>query len=89
MRVRLVSQPPAGLGAGCYLAGQLGFGGAVWVSGKSGKGSSILGVELLLENKDIGALGVRIYCPTDYSNIGGKKKMPVRPAVQLGATGGL
>lgn len=49
--MRSISQPPAGLGAGCYLAGQLGFGGAVWVSGRREKGSSISGVELLLENR--------------------------------------
>lgn len=46
-----ISQPPAGLGAGCYLAGQLDFGGAVWVSGRSEKGPSISGVDLLLEKQ--------------------------------------
>lgn len=49
--VRAISQPPAGLGAGCYLAGQLGFGGAVWVSGRTEKGPSISGVDLLLEKQ--------------------------------------
>lgn len=53
--VRSISQPPAGLGAGCYLAGKLGFGAAVWVSGRSEKGSSISGAEPLLENRDISA----------------------------------
>lgn len=53
--VRSISQPPAGLGAGCYLAGKLGFGAAVWVSGRSEKGSSISGAEPPLENRDISA----------------------------------
>lgn len=33
----------------------MGFGAAVWVSGWSGRGLSISGVELLLENRDISA----------------------------------
>lgn len=64
------SQPPAGLGAGCYLAGQLGFGGVVWASGRSEKGWSISGAELLLENRDISDL----ILPEIHSVTGGEKK---------------
>lgn len=71
--VRSISQPPAGLGAGCYLAGQLGFGGAVWVSGRSERGWSILGAELLLENRDILAQESDFILPEIHSSTRVKK----------------
>lgn len=83
------SQPPAGLGAGCYLAGQLGFGGVVWASGRSEKGWSISGAELLLENRDISDL----ILPEIHSVTGGEKglwrqRKPQKPEVQFEATRG-
>lgn len=71
--MRSISQPPAGLGAGCYLAGQLGFGGVVWVSGMSEKGSSISGAELLVENRDISAWESDFIVTEIHSNTGEKK----------------
>lgn len=51
--MRSIAQPPAGPGAGRYLAGRWAFGGAVWVSGTSEKKRSISGAEQQLEKTDM------------------------------------
>lgn len=73
LSVGSISQPPACLGAGCYLAGQLAFGGAVWVSERSERGSSILGAEVLLENRDISVQESDFILPEIHSINGVKR----------------
>lgn len=88
--MRSVSETPVCLGAGRYLSGQLGFGAAVWVSERSGRGPSISGVELLLENRDISVVESEIHRITGEENEGPLRHWgPYELRVQFEATRGL